>query len=311
MDPKRCRACQEQVSVPAATFCKDCRDFRARWMARYAPSRLVHEDYRCDDCHVRLFFCEGVGRRFCQDCRARRDQLTYERWRDARSDCETPIPEKKCTKCDEVKSRDEFASRRNHWTGLASICRECTKESDRKRNAAPSTDASAAARLFMVERRADQRRDELIQAKPWCAPDLTPYERRVSRREHDAEYDLRVRLQERLQSQLALRNRGKSSWAAKSIRKAVRNRGGVARFLGYTADELREHLQSLFVDGMSWEALKDGRIHIDHIMPVSRFDLTNEDDVRRAWSLSNLQPLWAKDNIRKGALLPDEWRAVA
>jgi hypothetical protein len=71
--------------------------------------------------------------------------------------------------------------------------------------------------------------------------------------------------------------------------------------VGYTVDELRAHLEARFVDGMSWENM--GEWHIDHIRPLASFVFDGPDcpNVKRAWALSNLQPLWAQDNARKGA----------
>jgi 5-methylcytosine-specific restriction endonuclease McrA len=69
--------------------------------------------------------------------------------------------------------------------------------------------------------------------------------------------------------------------------------------LGYSLPELREHLERQFVRGMSWEKIGDW--HIDHILPLSSFTATSADDpeVRRAWALTNLRPLWAKENMQK------------
>lgn len=73
--------------------------------------------------------------------------------------------------------------------------------------------------------------------------------------------------------------------------------------VGYTANDLIEHLQRLFSDGMTLEHLARGEIHVDHIRPVSSFNITGPDcpEFRACWALNNLQPLWAADNLRKGA----------
>jgi hypothetical protein len=68
------------------------------------------------------------------------------------------------------------------------------------------------------------------------------------------------------------------------------------RDLGYSIDELRTHIASLFLNGMSWENY--GEWHIDHRRPVSSFKLPEQ--ARECWSLANLQPLWAVDNLKKG-----------
>jgi hypothetical protein len=67
--------------------------------------------------------------------------------------------------------------------------------------------------------------------------------------------------------------------------------------LTYSAQDLKEHLESKFLDGMSWSNRSEW--HIDHIKPVSSFDKNEKMSVVN--SLDNLQPLWAKDNLSKGS----------
>ncbi len=66
--------------------------------------------------------------------------------------------------------------------------------------------------------------------------------------------------------------------------------------LGYSAEQLRDHIASLFQEGMSWE--NHGEWHIDHKVPVVKFSPDTPPSVVN--DLSNLQPLWAKDNLSKG-----------
>lgn len=65
--------------------------------------------------------------------------------------------------------------------------------------------------------------------------------------------------------------------------------------LGYSSDDLKSHIEGLFVDGMSWDNYGDW--HIDHKIPVSLFE--KETDVSIVNALKNLQPLWAIDNLMK------------
>jgi hypothetical protein len=67
--------------------------------------------------------------------------------------------------------------------------------------------------------------------------------------------------------------------------------------LGYSAYNLKEHLESKFLEGMSWDNRNEW--HIDHIKPISSFDKNEKMSVVN--SLENLQPLWAKDNLSKGS----------
>lgn len=71
--------------------------------------------------------------------------------------------------------------------------------------------------------------------------------------------------------------------------------GYTSDLLGYSAIELKEYLELLFIDGMTWD--NHGEWHIDHIIPVSSFAYETNPNIVNA--LSNLQPLWAKDNIKK------------
>jgi hypothetical protein len=70
--------------------------------------------------------------------------------------------------------------------------------------------------------------------------------------------------------------------------------------VGYSAEELKEHLEKQFNDGMSWENY--GEWHIDHIKPISSFEFDSSDDeqFKVCWSLDNLQPMWGIENIKKG-----------
>ena len=71
--------------------------------------------------------------------------------------------------------------------------------------------------------------------------------------------------------------------------------------LGYTVQELRSHLEKQFTPGMSWELFLQGKIHIDHRVPIAFFEYQKPEDweFQYCWSLDNLQPMWALDNRKK------------
>lgn len=71
--------------------------------------------------------------------------------------------------------------------------------------------------------------------------------------------------------------------------------------LGCSTQELKSYLESLFKPGMTWENHGTHGWHVDHIIPLAKFNLSNMDSLRQAWHFTNLQPLWAKDNLTKGA----------
>lgn len=70
--------------------------------------------------------------------------------------------------------------------------------------------------------------------------------------------------------------------------------------LPYTLEELMIHLSKQFSNGMTWENY--GEWHVDHIQPMSMFNITSPDceDFQECWSLNNLRPLWGEENLSKG-----------
>ena len=73
--------------------------------------------------------------------------------------------------------------------------------------------------------------------------------------------------------------------------------------LGCTYEEACAHIEAQFTEGMSWDKMGIHGIHIDHIRPCASFDLTDPEQQRECFHYTNLQPLWAKDNLRKS----DKW----
>lgn len=74
-------------------------------------------------------------------------------------------------------------------------------------------------------------------------------------------------------------------------------------FVGYTVGDLMQRLEFNFKKGMTWE--NHGKVwHIDHKKPLKYFDYTDEKQIKLSWSLCNLQPLFALDNLRKSGTHP-------
>jgi len=75
--------------------------------------------------------------------------------------------------------------------------------------------------------------------------------------------------------------------------------------VGCTPSEFRDHIQSQWTEGMSWDNYGYRGWHVDHVIPCCSFDLSTEDGQRRCFHFSNQRPLWALDNLRKGRKIPD------
>ena len=103
----------------------------------------------------------------------------------------------------------------------------------------------------------------------------------------DIQYRLSNRLRKRLHN--ILNNDQKSGSAVKD--------------LGCSIEELKSYLESKFQPGMTWDNWSIDGWHIDHIKPLASFDLSDRKQLLEACHYTNLQPLWAKDNLEKG----DRW----
>lgn len=104
----------------------------------------------------------------------------------------------------------------------------------------------------------------------------------------DMNFRLRKNLSQRLRG--ALKNNSKKS--------------SILKYLGCSISDLIKHLESQFKDGMSWNNY--GKWQIDHIIPLSLYDLTDENNVYKLCHYTNLQPLWTEENLKKGNKLISE-----
>jgi hypothetical protein len=88
------------------------------------------------------------------------------------------------------------------------------------------------------------------------------------------------------------------------LRELVQNRSvHFSKLTGCAGKELVAHLEAQFLPGMTWDNYGLHGWHIDHIRPCASFDLTDPEQQRECFHYTNLQPLWAEDNIRKS----DTW----
>jgi len=129
---------------------------------------------------------------------------------------------------------------------------------------------------------------ENARKKKWRAENLDKVlkqnrKRKKERRKEDIQYKLCDALRHRLY--IAINNNQK--------------KGSAVKDLGCTIPELKVYLESKFQPGMTWDNWTIDGWHIDHIKPLSNFDLTDRKQFLEACHYTNLQPLWAKDNLIK------------
>jgi hypothetical protein len=187
---------------------------------------------------------------------------------------ENNMTEKVCSKCKELVPITGFRPNkcRTRRDGLASECNNCH---------------NAEAREYAKRHRKENSTRSLLWAKdksnrPKINKARAIY--RANRREQRKPEDLvDHNIRELIRKQIT---KGKKC-------------GRTFDLLGYTREDLMKHLEKGFDGGMSWGNY--GKWHIDHIIPKSAFNITSYEDIdfKRCWSLQNLQPLWAEDNMKK------------
>jgi hypothetical protein len=90
------------------------------------------------------------------------------------------------------------------------------------------------------------------------------------------------------------------------LRAAILNgqkRGSAVRDLGCSIPELKKYIEARFEPGMSWDNWAIDTWHIDHYIPLISFRLTDRGQFLSAVHHTNLQPLWAAENLKKSDLL--------
>lgn len=224
------------------------------------------------------------------------------------------VEHKWCGLCKEWKCVENFGNFSNGWDGLKANCRSCKAKHSKEYNQRPEVRERTRKRKGRyykesryVERKrryAKKNREKLnLRARKWREANsekVRKIQKRCQRRRvlngksrayHNKRYhnDPKYRLIENLRTRLW------GAFRAQGLRKTT----STMKLCGCSLEKLKQHLESQFTDGMSWE--NKGKWHIDHIRPVSSFDLSDVEEQKKCFHYTNLQPLWALDNMRKGA----------
>ena len=77
-------------------------------------------------------------------------------------------------------------------------------------------------------------------------------------------------------------------------------KGSAIQALGCSIEEFRQYIESQFKKGMTWDNWSLKGWHIDHIIPLKMFNLEDPIEFKKACHYTNLQPMWAKNNLSKG-----------
>lgn len=76
--------------------------------------------------------------------------------------------------------------------------------------------------------------------------------------------------------------------------------GSAVSDLGCTIEQFKAYIAAKFQPGMSWDNWGHKTWHLDHIAPLASFDLSNREEFLKANHYTNIRPMWAADNLKKG-----------
>ena len=244
----------------------------------------------------------------------------------------TPTTEKKCGKCGEVKSVDEFSKDASKKDGKKNQCKACDK-AYRQANKEKDAEYGKAYNQANKEKIAEQVKAYYQANKEKISEQGKAYRQENKEKiveyhkayqqankekiaERNKAYRAQPHVKERRNQRHRERYKNDPQYKAACILRGMlrRVRNGEAKtesalvLVGCTTEELWEHLENSFVDGMTVQ--NHGEVwHIGHIEPLSGFDPTNDEHVKRVNHFSNLKAQFKEENLSDGAKVPDNHQA--
>lgn len=206
--------------------------------------------------------------------------------------------QKYCARCNQTKPLFDFGVDKTRKFGVKAYCKPCHNASNK------ATRQKHIEKHKAIEAAWRSKNKDKIKAR------TTAWRLNNPERSRELAYAWRKLNPEKLKQsqkrQNAKRNatpagklRKRISWAMRKTFQGFTKDAGMFRHLGYTSQELIQHLERQFLPGMTWD--NSNKWHVDHIQPLSSFkyESVNDEAFKQAWALSNLRPLWASDNLTK------------
>lgn len=189
-----------------------------------------------------------------------------------------------CSICKEFKEGAEFYKRPTRKRGYSSQCKKCTqpyKIQWRKKNKERSK--IVAKRSYDIKGGKEKARVK-----------------RYKKIEHYRAYQ-RKWIKEQRKENPQIKIAGNLRIRICTLIKKNKRPGSAIKDLGCTLTELKLHLEKQFKEGMTWNnhGNRRGQWSIDHIIPLSKVNLSNREQFLKVCHYTNLQPLWMEDNVRK------------
>jgi hypothetical protein len=199
-----------------------------------------------------------------------------------------PKGQKHCVKCNIFKTPSDFYKQSNTKDGLNSWCKACSREATKRNYYA---DPEKTKLLTAIKNIKCKDRYRVWYRRYVSTPEYKTKrtEKLMERYNTDVGFKLRM----------VLRSRVRMALFKTSSRKSYKTE----ELIGCDVESLKLYLERQFNGGMSWDNHREW--HIDHIIPCASFDLTDPEQQKQCFHYTNLQPLWAFDNLSKGARIKE------
>lgn len=200
---------------------------------------------------------------------------------------------KKCSKCQLEKEEKEFQKQSKSKDGLRSMCSPC-KQAARREYYQQNKAKELQSNKQWIDKNIEKVR--AFRLKHSRKPERKAYQKQY-RKEHRRERaDYQTKLErENLSYRIASRLRHRLYMALKAQKTSKTY--SAMKLLGCDIGIFKLYIISKFEPDMSWNNY--GQWHIDHIIPCASFNLENLEEQKQCFHYTNLQPLWAFDNLTK------------
>ena len=201
------------------------------------------------------------------------------------------VKTKKCTKCGEEKpmTTEYFYRRKESKDGLKPDCKICFIQRQKKYYVSNKNKRIE----YQIDRYNNNRQDLLDYQKKHNKENREQYNQyRRNKLKTDELFSITYKLRG-----LILNSLKRFNWTKKST---------TFEIIGCSPIKFKKYFEKLFQPGMTWQ--NHGEWHYDHIIPLS--SATTEEEVIKLNHYTNLQPLWAEDNLRKSDKISEEWGNV-
>jgi hypothetical protein len=206
---------------------------------------------------------------------------------------------KRCPTCGVTKPVEDFAKDSKSRTGYQSRCKACAKAHHLKKMEDPEYRAKRSARALRWAQANPERAS--VTKRRWDEqnPEKKVAIQKRARRKFLSNQSNKLGANFRTRAWIALKG------CVQETKRGI-SEDSILALLGCSLDEWKTHLEAQFKPGMTWENWARDGWHIDHIVPLASFDLEDPEQAAVAFHYSNTQPLWASENLSKGATLPGE-----